>query len=180
MTKENIAKQLSLGKVGIIPTDTIYGIVGLAKNKKAVAKIFKIKGRSKNKPLIILISKIEDLDLFNIKLSEIEQKIIKKLWPGKYSIILPCSLKKYEHIHRGTNTIAFRLPKDEQIRKIIELSGPIVAPSANKEGQTPIKSIEEGKAIFKNEVDFYLSGKIKSNKPSTLIKIENGKINKLR
>lgn len=175
--KETIANLISSFKIGVIPTDTIYGIVGLAKSKKSVNKIFKVKGRSSHKPLIVLISKIQDLEDFEINLSRKEEKLLKT---GEYSIILPCPLKKYEHIHRGFNTIAFRLPKNKKIKEIINLSGPIVATSANKEGEPPIKSIEEGIKIFKNEVDFYLKGKTKSNRPSKLIKIENGKIKRLR
>lgn len=175
--REVVAKLILSSKIGIIPTDTIYGIVGLAKSKRAINKIFKIKGRSSHKPLIVLISKTEDLKDFKVDPSKKEEKLLKT---GEYSVILPCPLKKYEHIHRGSNTIAFRLPKNKEIKEIINLSGPIVAPSANKEGQPPIQSIAEGVEIFQNEVDFYLEGKTKSNKPSKLIKIENGKIKRLR
>ena len=172
-------KILKSGGVGIIPTDTLYGLVGLAKNQKTVEKIYKIRERNPDKPLIILIGSVSDLKKFKVKIDLKTKKIIKKYWPGQISIILPAD-KKLEYLHRGTGSLAFRLPKDQWLTALLKKTGPLVAPSANPEGRQPALTVKQAKRYFSNAVDFYIDrGKLESE-PSTLIKIEDGKIIVLR
>lgn len=153
--------------VGIIPTDTIYGLVGSAFSKKAINRIYKIKKRNKNKKLIVLISSIDDLKKFKIKINKEQAKILKKFWPGKVSIII--------------GDMAFRLPAKKYLIEILKQTGPLVAPSANPEGLKPAENIIQAKKYFGDKVDFYLSDGILKSKPSTLIRInKNGEIEVLR
>ncbi|MEI6581241.1 MAG: Sua5/YciO/YrdC/YwlC family protein, partial [bacterium] len=73
--------------IGVMPTDTIYGLVGSAFSKEAVRRIYKIKKRNKKKKSIVLISSLKDLEKFKIKINKEQAKILKKFWPGKVSII---------------------------------------------------------------------------------------------
>jgi len=171
---------LKNGGVGVFLTDTIYGVLGKALDHGAVERIYEIKSRDKNKPLIILISDYHDLELFDIKVGPELKKNLAEYWPGKVSIILPCKSSKFEYLHRGTNSLAFRYPKDKRIIGILRKTGPLVAPSANPQGKEPAESAEEAKKYFGEKVDFYESGKITDSKPSTLIKIEGGEITILR
>jgi len=149
-------------KIGVLLTDTIYGIVGQALDKDVVERIYKVKKRNPKKPLIVLISSFDDLsNIFDIKLTNNQIKILNEFWPGKVSVILPCT--KYEHLGRGTNSIAFRLPSNKSLIELVKKTGPIVATSVNKEGDVPAKNIEEAKKYFGNEMDFYIdSGEAKS------------------
>jgi L-threonylcarbamoyladenylate synthase len=166
--------------VGVLLTDTLYGLVGQALNKRTVARIYKIKGRNNKKPLIILISSIENLKLFGIKVTDKSRVSLEKFWPGHVSIILPCPTKKFEYLHRGTKTLAFRLPQKPTLIKIIKKTGPLVAPSANPENLSPAQNIKEAEKYFGDKVDFYLKGSKPKNKPSQVIKINNGKIEIVR
>lgn len=168
--------------VGILPTDTLYGLVGSIFSKKAVNKIYKIKNRDKNKPLIVLISSIDQLNLFNIKLNEDEFIFLDQVWPNKISVILPCKLKKWEYIHRCKESIAFRMigPRNKNLFNLIEKVGPLVAPSANKETEKPVETIIQARKYFGGDVDFYINGGLKKSKPSTLITFEKNKIIILR
>jgi L-threonylcarbamoyladenylate synthase len=169
------------GGIGIIPTDTLYGIVANALNKKAVLKVQEIKGRDDDKPFIILINSIKHLELFKIKVTKDQKEILEKLWPGKVSIILPCNNKKFTYLHRGKNTLAFRIPKNEALRSFLNKSGPLIAPSANPQGLIPAKNTTEAKKYFGDQVDVYISGNKKEGKPSTVISIdEKGNIEVLR
>ncbi|MEM5811284.1 MAG: L-threonylcarbamoyladenylate synthase [Candidatus Aenigmatarchaeota archaeon] len=172
---------LKKGLIVVMPTDTIYGICGTALKKSVVEKIYKLRKRSYKKPMIVLISSINDLKIFGVELNKNEEKILKKLWPGKISVILELKnkIRKFAYIHRGTNAIAFRLPKPKWLIKLLKISGPIVAPSANWEGYPPAKTIEEAKKYFGNKVIYWDKGKI-DIKPSTLIKMKNNKIEILR
>jgi len=168
--------------VVILPTDTLYGIIGSALSKKAVEKIYKIKGRNKNKPFIILINSYQQLDIFGIKINKEQAKILKKFWPGKVSIILPCRSKKWSYLHRGVESIAFRMigPRNKNLFNLIEKIGPVVAPSVNLEGQKPAETIGQARKYFESLVDLYINCGTKKSKPSTLISFADGKIKILR
>ena len=172
---KEIGEDIKKGRIGVIPTDTIYGIVCSTMKKKSVEKLYKIRKRDSKKPMIILISSLKDLNLFSIK---IDKKITDKYWPGKVSIIVP--VEKLEYLHRGKNSLAFRLPDNKALIKLIKISGPIVAPSANTEGDKPAETIEEAKEYFKDKIDFYVDcGKLKS-KPSKIISLLNNNIEIIR
>jgi len=171
--------------VGVIPTDTLYGLVGKALSKKAVEKIYKIKGRNENKPFIVLIHSLKDLEKFGVNLSLLRgsgQKPRGSLFTPFVSVILPCKLVKFNYLHRGTKSIAFRMigKKNINLFNLIKKVGPIVAPSANKEDGKPAETIKEAKKYFGNEIDFYIDGGKRKSEPSTLIRIENGEIEILR
>lgn len=180
MDKLLLSRVLAAGGIGVLPTDTIYGIVGSALDKKSVARIYKLRRRNPKKPMVILIGSLEQLKLFGVRLDAQTKKLLKKLWPGKVSVILPCKSKKFTYLHRGTKTLAFRLPKPAWLQKLLRKIGPLVAPSANQEGKPPAKTIKEAKKYFGKLVDFYVdSGRIFS-RPSKLIKLKNSKIVILR
>jgi len=167
MQNNNIIKILKSDGIGILPTDTLYGLVGSAFSKKAIKRIYAVKNRDKNKKLIVLISSLKDLAKFKININKKQEEVLKKFWPGKVSVVL--------------NNIAFRLPKNKNLIEILKKTGPLVAPSANKEGMKPAKNIKEAKKYFSDEVDFYFAGGNLKSEPSTLIKINKmGEIKVLR
>lgn len=161
--------------VVILPTDTLYGIIGRALSKKAVEKIYKIKGRIENKPFIILITSYKDLDIFDIKVGKEQAKFLKKIWPGKVSVILSCEIDKWHYIHRGIGSIAFRMisSKNKNLFNLINKVGPLVAPSANKEGDQAAEDITKAKGYFSNEIQLYINSGKRKYKASTLIKFKN-------
>ncbi len=179
--KGKIAKEIiecvKKGRILVIPTDTIYGIVASALNKESVESLYKIRKRNLRKPMIILISSINDLGIFGIK----EKKdLLKKIWPGRVSVIFECPNKKYEYLHRGRKTLAFRIPDNKSLVKLLKKTGPLVAPSANIEGHKPSQTIEEAMDYFEDKVDLYVDvGKMKS-RPSKIISLINGKIEVVR
>lgn len=174
---EKIVRKLLAERVGVLPTDTLYGIVGSALSKKAVERIYKLKKRNSRKPLIILIASLKDLNLFGARIDTAHKNILDQVWPGKVSVILPLSSQKFHYLHRGGKTLAFRMPAKNSLIELLKKTGPLVAPSANPEGLPPAATIREVKKYFGDEIDFYLSaGRRLSGKPSALIAIENGKI----
>lgn len=170
-----------MGQVGVIPTDTIYGIVGSALNKKTVEEIYRLRKRSSNKPMIILISSLDDLKKFDIKFTQTQDDFLKKIWPNPVSVVLPCTSKKFRYLHRGTNSLAFRVPRDRKLVDILKEVGPLVAPSANFEGEPPSQTIDEAKRYFGDQASFYVDGGRLESVPSTLIQLnEDGSWKMLR
>ncbi|MDA2922041.1 L-threonylcarbamoyladenylate synthase [Patescibacteria group bacterium AH-259-L07] len=171
-----IKKILRLGGIGVIPTDTIYGLAGSALNRQTVERMYTLRQRDRTKPMIILIGSLKDLKLFNITIDKGAAKWLKTLWPGKVSIILPCKNKKFSYLHRGKYTLAFRLPDVKSLQNLLQYTGPLVAPSANISSKSPAATIAQAKKYFGNTIDFYVDkGKLISS-PSTLVKIKNNKI----
>lgn len=167
-----IAEILKRGGVGVMPTDTIYGVVGSALSKKTVERIYRLRRRTRSKPMIILIGSVRDLARFGVRIGRETRKVLRKLWPGKVSVILPCISEKFFYLHRGTKTLAFRLPRNPDLIELLKAVGPLVAPSANPEGKLPAKTAKEAKRYFGNKADFYLDAGKLSSKPSSLVKLE--------
>ena len=175
-------KVLKRDGVVVLPTDTLYGILGKAQSRKAVERIYEIKGRDENKPFIVLITSLKQIQDFGIKINAKQAKFLEKIWPGKVSVILPCPLKKWEYLHRGEKSIAFRMigQKNKNLFNLINKTGALVAPSVNTQGGKPAENINEAKNYFKDSVDLYVNVGEKKSQPSTLIKFEDDKIIILR
>ena len=169
--KNQVIKALNSGGIAVILTDTIYGIVAKAEDKKSVDKVYKIKGRDHTKPLIVLINSIDSLKVFDVKLNQNQNNFLNKNWPGKVSIILPVNKNKFKYIHRGSGSIAFRMigPVNRNLFSIINSVGPIVAPSANPQGLPPATCIHKAHKYFGSTVDAYLDGGTKKGIASTVV-----------
>ncbi|OGE38521.1 threonylcarbamoyl-AMP synthase [Candidatus Daviesbacteria bacterium RIFCSPLOWO2_01_FULL_39_12] len=162
---------LKNGGVVVMPTDTIYGIVGSALNLEVVEKIYKLRKRILDKPMIILVGSIKDLGKFGIKLTQQQMDFLQNHWPNPLSVVLPINDEKFKYLHRGKNSLAFRMPKDEKLLDLLKQVGSLVAPSANFEGEKPSETIDEAKRYFRDNVTFYIDGGIIKQKPSTLIEL---------
>lgn len=178
--RETFIKTLKQGGVGVIPTDTIYGVVGSAMSTAVVERIYLLRERTPGKPMIILISETSDLGLFGIDISEKITLFLGNIWPGMVSVVLSCPGEKFAYLHRGTHSLAFRVPDRKDLRNLLRKSGPLVAPSANPEGETPASDVAQAKSYFGDRVDFYLDGGKLASPPSTLIKIEGDRVTVLR
>lgn len=169
---------LKKGGIAVVPTDTLYGIVARAMDKKAVERVYEVRGRDKKKPCIVLISSLTDLKKFNVSVP----KEASNIFLPKVSVILPCESKKFEYLHRGKKSIAFRMisKKNKNLFHILKTVGPLIAPSANPEGLAPATKRSEARKYFGTGVDAYVCVGTKVSAPSTLIEYKNGKIKILR
>lgn len=164
---QEAVETLKKGGIVVMATDTIYGILASALNKKAMKKLYRLRRHDHNKPFITLIGKIDDLQKFNITLTLAQKEQLAKLWPGPVSIILG---------HQ-----AFRLPTSPKLQEFLKTTGPVAAPSANLPEEPPATTIAEALAYFGLGVDLYVdSGKVVGNS-STLVSLdENGDLTVLR
>lgn len=161
--------------IGVLPTDTIYGLVASALSETAIERLYQVRRRTPSKPFIILISTIDDLKLFGITLTSAQQEFLSEHWPNPLSIILPVPDPQWHFLHRGTKSLAFRLPDKPELVDLLSQTGPLVAPSANFEDQPPAKTIQEAKKYFGNELAFYVDAGKLTGQPSTLISFEENK-----
>jgi L-threonylcarbamoyladenylate synthase len=159
-----------MGGLVIFPTDTVYGIGALMKNKKAINQIYRLRHRPKNKALLILIASKKDLNKY-VHLNLRAKKIINKLWPGPLTIILSKKKTVPNFITARQSTVAIRLPENKFLRILIKKLGqPIVAPSANLSGKKSPLYAQETFKDFWGKVDLILDGgRTKYQKESTLL-----------
>lgn len=127
------AKLLKDGGLVGMPTETVYGLAADCFNDKAVKSIFELKNRPATDPLIIHISNTQHLNAVAV-ISIEHQNLLDKLahfWPGPLTVILPKSKKVPNIVSAGLETVAVRMPRHPVALRLIELSGPLAAPSAN-------------------------------------------------
>ncbi|HWQ60604.1 MAG TPA: L-threonylcarbamoyladenylate synthase [Candidatus Fimivivens sp.] len=168
------ATRIREGSVGVIPTDTLYGLVASALDPAAVVRVYGIRARETDKPCIVLFSGISDLGIFGIDPDNRTHELLSRVWPGPVSVVLPCSGAEWEYLHRGTGTIAFRVPKDDALHEFLVKAGPVIAPSANRAGEKPAVTAAEAEAYFGDHIDFVVDGGILGGVPSTVARIEQG------
>ncbi len=126
---------LKNGGLVAIPTETVYGLAADALNGEAVAKIFKAKGRPMDNPLIVHISRFDEIYRLVREVPEKAKALAEKYWPGPMTIILPKSDIIPKEVSAGLDTVAIRMPSHPTAKALIEKSGcPLAAPSANTSG----------------------------------------------
>ena len=157
-----------------VPTETVYGLAGNAYSNIATLKIFKLKKRPNNNPLIVHYNRLSDLKK-DCEINDNFIKLYKKFCPGPISFVL--KLKKNSLISKNvTNkkkTVAVRFPKHRIIKSLLkEISYPLAAPSANiSKGISPI-SKEDVKDEFGKKIKFILDGgRSKIGLESTIISL---------
>lgn len=175
---KNINEVLTHGGVVVMPTDTIYGMVTKALNKESVERIYTIRKRAPEKPCIILIGDMSELEKFSIDLTEEQKNKLKDYWSvdgldglRPTSIIFDCTEDKFEYLHRGTKTLAFRFPAIKELRELLLETGPLIAPSANTEKFPASENIDEAKNYFGDSVDLYVDGGLITSRASRVIRL---------
>ncbi|MBX4190744.1 threonylcarbamoyl-AMP synthase [Candidatus Saccharibacteria bacterium] len=164
---DEVIALLQKGGVGLMPTDTIYGLSCIALNKASVETIHKIKRRDKTKPFVVLISKIEQLNDLGIITTDAAPAL--RYWPGKLTLICP-ALKAPGWLQMSTGALAIRQPDHPKLRELIDKVGPIVSTSVNLAGRKPAVSIAEAREYFGDKLDFYVNAGKFVGQPSTIVK----------
>ena len=170
-TPSEIAQALINGKVGVLPTDTVYGLVATVNDKTAVTRIYNIKKRDE-KPGTIIAASVDQLVELGIERASL--RAAEKYWPGAVSVVLP--EVGLEYLHLGRNSLAVRIPDNQFLLQLLQITGPLVTSSANLSGQPVANNISEAFEYFGNQqVDFYVDGgDLSKNLPSTILKLSDG------
>jgi L-threonylcarbamoyladenylate synthase len=166
----------------VFPTETAYGLAADATNPKAVARVFAIKGRSKEKSFPLIVADLKMAEKYGWFSPEIK-KLVKKHWPGPLTVVLP--LRRGVKLPSGAvrdGTIAVRVSSHPVARALSRWLGrPIVSTSANLSGQPICSSVSAVEKQLGDRPDGYLDvGRLSRRKPSTIIMEKDGEIIVLR
>lgn len=165
------------GGVGVLPTDTVYGLVCLATDKQAVKRLYELKSRE-NKPGTVIASSVTQLTGIGLKARYL--KAVEQYWPNPISIIIPCS-SGLDYLDQGLRTLAVRVSSDVVLNGLLDKVGPLLTSSANLPGKSPASNITSAKKYFGDKIDFYVDGgDLSGQEPSTLIRIIDDAVEVLR
>ncbi|MCX6721547.1 MAG: L-threonylcarbamoyladenylate synthase [Candidatus Staskawiczbacteria bacterium] len=180
IAKNKAIKVLLAGGVVICPTDTVYGFLADATNKKAVEKIYKMKKRPRSKPLAVFVKDFK-MARSLAEINENQERIVKKYWPGKFTFIF--KRKKRIKIYDGAkNTIALRIPSYKFLNDLLKkINKPLVQTSVNISGQPLLSKINNMKNQLGNKNILLIDGgDLPKSKASTIIDLSKSKIEMLR
>lgn len=166
------------GTIGIIPTDTVYGVVASASDHAAAARLYKLKERQA-KPGTVIAASIDQVEKLGIKRRYLTA--VQQYWPGPISVIIPCADPALSYLHQGAMSLAVRIPSNKNIQALLKKTGPLLTTSANHPGEPTASTAEQAKKTFGNGVDFYADGgDLSKNKPSTIIRIIDDAVEVIR
>jgi L-threonylcarbamoyladenylate synthase len=163
---KDAATSLIAGNLAAFPTETVYGLGADASNQQAVARIYEVKGRPTNHPLIVHISSMNNLDKWAKDIPEYAVKLARNFWPGPMTLILPRTDLANDFITGGQNNVGIRVPSHSvalSLLKEFEAQGGygVAAPSANRFGKVSPTCADDVKAElsnFLNSNDLILDG----------------------
>lgn len=168
---------LKAGAVGVLPTDTVYGLVARAADRRAVQRLYGLKSRE-HKPGTLIAADIDQLVALGIKRRYLTA--VSQYWPGAVSVVIACG-PELEYLHQGVSSLAIRLPAADDLRQLLMVTGPLITSSANHPGKPTSANVDEAKVCFGDAVDFYEDGGDLSNRPpSTVIRIVDDAVEVLR
>jgi L-threonylcarbamoyladenylate synthase len=181
----SVIKQLQKpGAVGVMPTDTLYGVVARAADPVAVARLYQLKDRSakgdkSGKPGTLIGANLEQLEALGLKRRYL--KAVEQFWPGAISVVIPAADPALKYLHQGKQALAVRIPDHPELQKLLEQTGPLLTTSANQPDKPPATTIQEARDYFGNQVDFYIDGDdLSHHQPSTIIRVVDDAIEVLR
>jgi L-threonylcarbamoyladenylate synthase len=165
------------GAVGVLPTDTVYGLVCHAADEQAVTRLYKLKSRER-KPGTVIAGRLQQL--IDLGLRARYLKAVEQYWPNPLSVVIPCG-EELAYLHQGQHSLAVRIPADALVREMLVQTGPLLTSSANAPGEPVANNLIEAQAYFGDKVDFYVDGgTVTDHIASTVIRILDDAIEVLR
>jgi len=141
------------GNLVAFPTETVYGLGANTFDPKAITKIFELKNRPTDNPLIVHISSLEMLAQLVNTISETNQKLIDNFWPGPLAIVFPKSKIIPDIVTADLDTVVIRFPSNPIAQKLIAKCGvPLAAPSVNPSGKPSSTSPQHIRDYFDNRI----------------------------
>ena len=179
MEKELLKKaKEALDNHGVIafPTETVMGLGVYFDDFEAYNKLNRVKERPEDKPYSMMLKSPKEIE----KYAYVDKKtlqIINKFMPGPITLLLKAKDNLPEWVTHGSGIIGIRVPDhDVSLALLNAVEKPLLVPSANKSGKPPAVTSKQVEEIFKNELDFIVSGEANLDKPSTILDLTKGEI----
>lgn len=173
---------LRQGRIVAFPTETYYGLAVDPDCASAVTKLFAVKKRQADKPLLLLIEKKEQLDTVVQEVPPAYWPLINKYWPGPLTLVFPAKTTLSRQITGNTGTVGVRISPHPLAQELVRRMGkPITATSANISGVSPARSAQEVAAMLGDRVDYIIDGgQTEAGLCSTILGVHNGQLTLIR
>lgn len=172
MDKNKIINSLISGGILAFPTDTVFGL-GCIMDRKAIEKIYEVKGRSFDKPLPMMCSNLKMIEEVAY-VSEKAKKIIDAFVPGPLTLIFKKKENVKDYITQGKKTIGIRVPDDEFILDMIDSLGmPLMVTSANNSGEPSLAKWKDVYGIMNGKIDGIVCEDARGEVSSTIIDVSD-------
>lgn len=165
----------------IFPTDTVYGIACNAFSEPAIRKLYLAKNRSFDNPIGVLTDSINKINLVVNKINDVEKELMERYFPGNLTIIFDKNATVSDLLTANKSTIGVRIPDHKIALEIISsYPYPLATTSVNLAGDKEGTSLDDFLDTFRDKVDIVIDGGKTTNVPSTIVRVDNEKINILR
>lgn len=166
---EKAGKLLRDGKVGLVPTETVVGLVA---GEAGLWRLFEIKGRDPGKPIALLCGSTEEAFSLSPKVPPLGWVLASRFWPGPLTLVLDA---------KGGGTVGVRVPTHPVIRVLLAShGGPLHATSANRSGESAPRALNEVEPEISSIVDFAVEGEPGSGEASVVVDLSEGRVRLLR
>ena len=168
---EDGAHCLWRGGLVAFPTETFYGLGANATDRRAVARVFEVKGRPQSKPLLVLVDSAKMAESLALEVPDLARRLMATYWPGPLTLVFQASPELPAELGAGTGTVGIRMPGQPVARALVRAAGiPITAPSANPSGAEPPTTAAAVRRFFEGTVDLILDGgPTPGGRPSTIL-----------
>ncbi len=165
------AEVIARGGIIAFRTDTFYGLGADPFNRGALQRIKQLKGREATKPILVIISDLDQIERFIAEPSRAFDLLAECFWPGALTLIGQAAPAVPDEITAGTERIGVRLPGDDNVRALLrECGGALTATSANPSGSDPARTAAEVENYFGATVDLIVDGgEARVDLPSTVV-----------
>lgn len=171
---DNIGKaahRIAQGGIVAYPTETVFGLAVNPFDESALEQLFLLKQRPPDKPVLLLISEISELDLLAESTPPLARELMDTFWPGPLTLLLPARHDLSDYVTSGSETVAVRQSSNPTAHALCQAVGaPITSTSANHSSQPPATTSETAAQLLGNPEDLVLAGVCRPDaEPSTIV-----------
>lgn len=181
MNINEIVDVIKAKQLAIVPTDTVYGIIGDALDEAVIHKVYEAKKRDYSKPLILMVCDISMLKKYVLEINDLEQRLIERFWPGKLTILFKKNELISDLITSGSDLVGIRFPDNKELVDVIKkLDKPLISTSCNISTRDVITNVSLIEKELLDKISYVYDCGEMSDVSSTIVQVVDNKINILR
>lgn len=173
---QEASQLLKAGEVIGVPTETVYGLAASLEHPRAISRIFSLKNRPANNPLIIHVSSYQEMLPYMQGVPEGFYRLAQTFWPGPMTLVVPIIEETIPlTVRAGLTTAAFRVPGHSATQELLTMTGPLVMPSANLSGKPSSTCVEHVEEDFGRNFPVLDGGECSRGVESTILYFDESK-----
>jgi len=167
------AEVIKAGGVIAYPTDTFYGLGADPRNPRAISRVFAIKGRRPDQPILLLLHDRSDVTAWTSVVTPSAERLMDRFWPGPLTLVFTARPDILPELTGGTGTIGLRVPGNDVTRALLGRAGnSLTGTSANRSGSSSHRTPDEVMRELGDRVDLVFDGGVSAaDRPSTVVDV---------